>query len=184
MKAVQPGDEDVAKFLPATERIPDCLDLSELPTSARCALRKTAGGRELRKTRFAPTRAARWLRCSFSTARNGRSGRRLMSEFWPGASLFKSPIRAKTPRAWGVSSSISPKFGISWSEGGKFASNPRDRGYKGFGGGVRPRRGPVLERLPPCDVKGRRHFSVSSPPLSKSATRSDDLRRLHHPSFT
>lgn len=138
MKAVQPGDEDVAKFLPATERIPDCLDLSELPTSARCALRKTAGGRELRKTRFAPTRAARWLRCSFSTARNGRSGRRLMSEFWPGASLFKSPIRAKTPRAWGVSSSISPKFGISWSEGVNLLPILATAGTKAYGSSSSP----------------------------------------------
>ena len=39
-----------------------------------------------------------------------------MGEFWPGASLLKSPIRAKTPHWRGISGSISKKFGNSWGE--------------------------------------------------------------------
>jgi hypothetical protein len=37
--------------------------------------------------------AARRLRCPFSAAGTGRTGRRLIGEFWPGGGLLGSPIR-------------------------------------------------------------------------------------------
>jgi len=46
-------------------------------------------------------RAARWLRCSFSAACTGRTGRRLMGEFCPETSLLESKIRAKNPSVEG-----------------------------------------------------------------------------------
>jgi hypothetical protein len=124
MKAVQPGDEDVAKFLPATERIPDCLDLSELPTSARCALRKTAGGRELRKTRsMAPLLL---LYCP-QRPKWPPPDERILA----GGEPVQEPNSGQNPSRVGCIELDFPKIWHFLERGGKFASNPRDRGYKG-----------------------------------------------------
>lgn len=59
------------------------------------------------------SRTARRLRCPFSAARTGRTGRRLIGEFPFGTALLRGPIRAKSRHRRGISGPIRKKFGIS-----------------------------------------------------------------------